>query len=351
MNATTPTIHRFPCPALLLAATLLAGCSVNHPTVTWDGRPVGSGASPAALSGPDSITAVPVKQRAWNFGSHEGMVLLTPHYRIYTTLTRHSVLDRLPLFMERALAQYTSALAHLPEPTTKLDTYLFETRGQWEAKTRQMLPDQAATFLTLGRGGFTTHGTSVLYYIGRSDTLAIAAHEGWHQYSQRTFRSPLPLWLEEGIATWMEGYVTHPDGLPRFRAWSNLERYHTLRDAVRAGQLIPLGEIMSRTPQSFLESGKNRLLIYYAQVWALTHFLCEGENARYRSALQLVLTEAAQGRLKGTGRRGSRAGTAVLVDYFDDNPADFERRYRAFVDEIVQTGGRSRIVQGRSPLD
>ena len=31
--------------------------------------------------------------------------------------------------MERALAQYTSALAHLPEPTARLDTYLFETRN------------------------------------------------------------------------------------------------------------------------------------------------------------------------------------------------------------------------------
>jgi len=330
-----------------IAFGALTACSATHPTVTWDGL---DPASPADFGPADAIVDVPVRQRPWHFTIYEGIELQTPHYRIYTTLTSDPVLDTLPLFMERALARYTTSIARLPAPGSRLETFLFETRGQWEAKTRLLLPEQASIFLALGRGGVTTRGTSLLYFIGRADTLAIAAHEGWHQYSQRTFRSPLPMWMEEGIATWMEGYVTYPDGVPKFRPWANRQRYHTLREAADAGRLIPLDELLRRTPQSFLEGGESHLLVYYAQVWALTHFLIEGEQQRYRKALQLALMDAAQGRLKHAGR-GDDRGAEILSAYIDDDLADFERRYQTFVMAISQVGGASRIVQGRSPLE
>jgi hypothetical protein len=344
---------------LLIAAVMLGGCvSDQWPADRDDGRVRAASLRDAVASAqPEPITDVPVQQRPWNFGGHTGQLITTPHYRIYTTMTRQSVIDRLPLFLERAMANYTTALAPLPEPGRHLDTYLFESRGQWEAKTRQLLPKQASIFLALGRGGFTTRGISVLYYIGRNDTLHIAAHEGWHQFSQETFRSQLPLWLEEGIATYMEGYLSHPDGLPKFRPWANRERYHALREAVQANGLLSLDAVLRRTPQSFLHESKSRLLVYYAQVWALTLFLTEGENGRYRLALQEVLLDAERGRLavEALGTRGGpggvRLGPAVLKAYFDTDVDAFERAYLQFVNKAIRTGGRDRIDQGRSPVD
>ena len=344
---------------LLIAGVTLGGCvSGRWPAAQENGAVNAASLRDAAASAsPEPITSVVVQRRPWEFAGHPGQLITTPHYRVYTTMTRQSVIDRIPLFLERALAQYTTALAPLPKPGRRVDTYLFESRSQWEAKTRQMLPKQASTFLTLGRGGFTTRGVSVLYYIGRSDTLSIAAHEGWHQFSQQTFRSQLPLWMEEGIATYMEGYTSHPDGLPKFKPWANLERYHTLREAVRANGLLPLDAVLGRTPQSFLHESKSRLLVYYAQVWALTHFLAEGENGRHRRALQEVLLDAARGRLavQALGSRGGpggvRLGPAVLKAYFDPDIEAFERAYLQFVRKAVNTGGRDRIVRGHSPVD
>jgi hypothetical protein len=338
---------------------ILGGCvSDEWPATRDDGRVNAASLRDAAASvASEPIMDVAVQRRPWTFGGHSGQLITTPHYRVYTTMTRQSVVDRIPLFLERAMAHYTTALAPLPKPGRHLDTYLFESRGQWEAKTRQLLPKQAAIFLALGRGGFTTRGVSVLYYIGRNDTLSIAAHEGWHQFSQETFRSQLPLWMEEGIATYMEGYISHPDGLPKFKPWANRERYHALREAVQADALLPLDAILSRTPQSFLHESKSRLLVYYAQVWALTHFLAEGQDGRYRQALQEVLLDAARGRLavEALGTRGGpggvRLGPAVLKAYFDTDVRAFERAYLRFVNEAVRTGGRDRIVQGRSPVD
>ena len=55
-----------------------------------------------------------------------------------------------------------------------------------------ILPDKASSFEGLGRGGFTTNGIAVLYdidgYGWHHDTLALGAHEGWHQYVQTTFK-------------------------------------------------------------------------------------------------------------------------------------------------------------------
>lgn len=302
-------------------------------------------ANPAALS---------VTREPWQFGEHTGCLICTPNHRIYTTIDNPTILDRLPLFYESALAHYTTAITRLPKPPSPLETFLFQTRTQWQHKTEQMLPDQARMFSNLGRGGFTTRGTAVLYYIDRRgrtrDTFAIAAHEGWHQYTQKTFRHQLPIWLEEGVATYMEGYRTDIEGLTEFVPTENRERAYALRDAVRNRRLIPLDDLLTRTPQSFLDSSKDSLLTYYSQVWALTRFLVEGENGRYRSALATVLTDAAEGRMisrmmtstvtAGARRMGSstpnRVGPAVVQEYFNRDMIEFERQYLAFIDELVQ---------------
>ncbi len=339
--------------AALLAAALAAAACTRESVA-----PMPTAISAEAAPLPDEITSVAVSERPWTFGTIPGRILETAHFRIHTTLDRSWVDETMPLFLERALAQYTTAIAHLPPPRSVLETYLFARRGEWEQKTRQMLSADADRYLQLGRGGFTTRGISVLYYIGprgRRDTLAIAAHEGWHQYSQGTFRHPLPVWLEEGIATYMEGFVSHPDGLPKFRPWANLERYQALRDAVRRERVIPLERLVGLRPDSLLDgdgSGES-LLRYYAQVWALVHFLVEGEDGRHRPALQQVLLDAVGGRgnrgnkLAGTGRDGR----AVLASYFGADVALMGRQYLEFVGQVVRTGGREQIVRGDRPFE
>ncbi len=337
-------------PAALMLAAALAGCA-RAPE-----RPSLAAASPApvapvpaaASAGPPG--ALPVAERSWSFGGYEGLILETPHYRLHTTLERPAFRERLPVFMEVALSHYASAIVTLPPPPEALETYLFESRHQWEAKTRQMLAEQASQYLRLGRGGFTTRGVSVLYYIGRRDTLAIAAHEGWHQFSQKTFRNPLPIWLEEGIAAYMEGYLSRPDGTPRFRPWANLERYEALRQAQRQGRLVPLRELAARRPESLLQGGGEALLAYYAQVWALVHFLVEGEEGRYRPALERLLRESAAPRAGRGGNGSTRLGTDVLQSRFNRDLAALEQEYHRFVQAVTITGGREAVVRGESPL-
>ncbi len=325
-----------------------------------------------AATGPqsiDQIAAAPERhddtprilaREPWTFSGAEGEVLRTYNYRLYTTESDRASRDRTALFLEYALRHYRTAIAPLPAPNLKLDTYLMRTRPQWERVALQLMGPQAEQLLQIQRGGFASRGIGVYYDLGLRDTLSIAAHEGWHQYTQRTFADPLPAWLEEGIATYMEGHRWSHE-TPMFLPWANVGRYDVLRDAHVTGNTIPVAELFDSHPQDFLTPTNNDVVRYYAHVWALTHFLHEGAGGRYAPAFRRLLIEASEGRSRealatklgnqaANASLARRAGPGVALTYFNDDLEEFQREFDAFVAQVVSTGSRDAIVVGRSPL-
>lgn len=296
----------------------------------------------------------------WTFADAEGEIIRTPSYRVFTTAQDRIITDRLPEFLERALDNYRTALGPLPGPPMRLDTYLLNTRPQWVRCTLQLMGAAGRPFLNIARGGFATRGVGVFYDIGPFDTLAVAAHEGWHQYTQRTFRESLPIWIEEGVATYMEGH-RWDRATPLFLPWANIERFDQLRGARSRDGLMPLDRLLSTTGEDNLARPTTQGLTYYAQVWALTHFLDEGAGGRYRASLRTLLSDAADGRLglalsnrfgEEAARNAllARVGPAVFLAYFNSDLNEADREYQAFIDVLVVAGSRDAIVAGRSPV-
>lgn len=330
---------------VVLAA--LAGCagSSSHPP-----------AAPAVVSAKADVDA-------WEFDGSPGIVLRTTHHRVFTTETDPQLVDQLPQFLEAAMAHYTTALGMLPRPTLRLDTFLLRDRTQWERLTRQVMGDEAPVYLRIQRGGFSSGGRAILWTIGRRDTLAILAHEGWHQYAQRTFRDALPGWADEGIATYMEGFVPTVEGKPPMMApWANLERFDQVRAAHESGTLIPLSRLIAASPRDLIAAGGSEALTYYGQVWALTHFLREGDGGAHRQAMLDLVADAAAGRLRRlvearaarripAGTPTERLGADVFKAYFGSDIPAMEASYAAFVRAIATDAGRSAVLLGRSPLD
>lgn len=356
---------RWSLPALLLAATIaaafsatLAGCAGPGPA-----SPTSLPATTDTESAPVDPASIVVADEPWTFESKDGRLLRTPSYKIYTTVTKPQLVDRIPVFLERCLIHYTSALCELPSPPSPMETYLLANRPQWERQTQRVMGADADVYLRIQRGGFASGGKAVLYDIGPRDTFAITAHEGWHQYTQRTFRSPLPVALEEGIATYMEGFRWSQQSAdaPRFLPWANFERFEQLRRDTAAGRLVPLAVLQQSTPQEIIAENPDRALTYYAQVWALIHFLNEGDDGKYAPALRSMLRDAAEGQLipKVRAAHGGRAASALLtrrtgvdvIGLYTGHSADsLEESYRAFIDRIVRVGSRQRIAAGESPL-
>lgn len=353
---------------------------------------------PATAIAPASV---PVTREPWTFESKPGFVYATPNYRLFTTVQSPLLVSRLPSFMETALAQYRSVLGPLPGPPGPMESYVLATRPQWVRFTQRLLGPQAEAFLKIQRGGFATRGYAVLYDVGMRDTFSLAAHEGWHQYTQRSFRQSLPVWLEEGIATYMEGYRWDQQnaGAAVFWPWANSERFEQLRRAHAAGRLMPVDRLLTTSPQELLagrlqpsarvflrpgidvpggllpgmdasvdaivDAATDDALNFYAQVWAMVHFLREGENGKYREQFAATLADAAAGRLsqrllEGGGAVGAelatgymlpRRGMLFLQASMNVEPKTLQREYTAFVDRVVSPGAKERITAGRSPLE
>lgn len=305
----------------------------------------------------------------WGFLGYDGQAVVTDHFIIRTTDRSTAIGERLPGMMEAALTHYMTALADLPKPTAPLEMFVLATRTQWQQITLQHLGERGRSLSRIGRGGYTVGGQAFLFDIGPSDTMSIASHEGWHQYTQKTFGESLPIWAEEGIATFMEGHRWTGSGVS-FSGWSNIERFDRLREAEGNGTLLPLETILNSSPDQILAMGNDAAVTYYAQVWALTHFLREGEQSKYLGPMQTMLTDAAGGHLgtrvihtlrtsgqlqQHTDRRGvfllaRTLGSQVFRTYINADLNQAESEYRMFVKRIVATGARQRIVAGQSPI-
>jgi hypothetical protein len=310
----------------LVAATLvLASCAGQPPR-----------GSPGVVT-PESWV------ETWEYAGQPGKLVRTPSYRLFTTAGDRELVARMPEFLEAALERYTTAFGPLPRPSLRLDTFLMGDRDQWETLTRQVMGADAPTYLRIERGGFASGGRALLWTIGPRDTLAIAAHEGWHQFTQRTFQQELPAWLEEGIAVWMEGFVPHPNDPARvvFNPWANPERFGQLVLAAGRNDLIPLAGLINDSPQELMARSTQGTLTYYAELWALVLFLREGEGGRYAAGLNRAVGDAAAGRLpKG----------ALLEAYIEPDATALESAYFAFVNRMVSKIRPEAIESGFPPI-
>ncbi|MGI9015468.1 MAG: hypothetical protein ACR2GY_14645 [Phycisphaerales bacterium] len=345
-------------PLLVMAAiafTCTSGCagakrtrqpaSTSVHTNAASTTPTTTTAQPNPAEQPASFAALP-----WDFEGATGIQLTSQHHRLFTTGSTHWMREGVAAFCDVALLHYRTVFCELPEPPRPLDIYLFADRPQWQRYTELLMKEHAAVYLSLGRGGYTTRGTAVLYDLGYDDTFAMLSHEGWHQYTQVAFKHPLPTWLEEGIAAWMEGRQQSPGSPIVFDAWANPHRMFSLRRAARRDALVPLIQLIDRSPQHFLQRDDEGLLTYYAQVWLLVHFLNEGEGGRYRDGLRRVLRDAANGRITSTvltalnasppGERRrlatSQLGPGVILTYFNSDLNAFALEYDAFVADVLK---------------
>jgi len=372
-----PSVQRMqsvPCipfiPHIQCIAITLLLCACASPAA--ETAAVKNPPSPAAVADPPtpSTAIAPANtivraSTAWDEGGAPGLRIRTEHYNLYLALKDPIFRGWMPTYIKACNRAYATVLGALPMPKDALDLYIFASREPWEAWTRKTLGKGAGVYLNLGRGGFTSDGVSVLYDIGRSDTLTIAAHEGWHQFSQSSLKQPLPIWMEEGLACWMEGTRITKDGEPTaFRPWRNFERWNELRGAVQDDRVLTLGELLETSPQQCLEKNKETLLSYYAQCWALIHFLNEGEGGKYQKGMKQLLQDAAEGKLAAkllssraipnpTLRQRaarSRVGNFVALEYFNADFAAFESEYNRFLGLITKRGAGDRIYRGENPL-
>lgn len=298
----------------------------------------------------------------WRAVNDRGGHVLTASHKLYFTNATSPLVRYLPVFLDSASSHYASALSDLPIATTQCLTFVTTTQNEYKVLATQHLGSDASAFVGIRRGGFSAGGIAIYMDIGLHDTLMLASHEGWHQYTQTTFIDPLPIWLDEGVATYMEGFRLAGTSVGvEFFPWANVERFDRLRLIVEANELTPLVTLLAQSPDELLKQSESRALDYYAQVWALVHFLHEYNGGAYARALASMLQDAASGRFEPVLRsrldareyevaRATRRGAGAIRAYIGRDILGIDHQYREFATGITRIGARNSVVMGESPV-
>jgi hypothetical protein len=97
---------------------------------------------------------------------------------------------------------------------------------------------------------------------------SVAYHELTHMIVAQTHRSP-PAWFNEGVAEFYSTFSLAEDGLTV--ELGHLSPEHLL--LLRRERLVPLDELLDVTTSSPLYNENDKRSIFYAQSWALVHYL------------------------------------------------------------------------------
>jgi tetratricopeptide (TPR) repeat protein len=111
----------------------------------------------------------------------------------------------------------------------------------------------------------------------------VVYHEYAHALENLNFQE-LPLWLSEGVAEFLGNSRIH-DSYVEIGA-SAPQHFHILRE----NKLIPIDVLLEVDHSSPFYNEENRTSLFYAESWALVHFLLMDPEARQKQLLQNFLS-------------------------------------------------------------
>jgi hypothetical protein len=312
--------------SLLLACVLLTGCANSTQTPIYTGP----------------IAGTSMQEEAWVFrGSDAARKLLTPHYALYTTIENDEIVQKLGQLMEGAYERYQQMVPGLTLSDRPLECYVFENRGHWARFTESRAGDDAKIYLQINRGGYTSGDTYVAYFIGDLGTYSVAAHEGFHQFLGRHFRTRPPPFLEEGLACMFEDVKWERD-LPRWDLSSNPARLASLRRSAASAALMPLGDLVGMHAGQVVDKSARHIEAFYAQSWAFARFCREARGGKYRPSLEKLLYDCAEGKAYSTSGPIDRvwhwdrsSAKPLLERYLGEDFDAIDREYQTFVAALL----------------
>jgi len=206
----------------------------------------------------------------------------TEHYRIVAESSQ-SAAEQLALEMEACWKIY-SDLFHFDgtQLTAKLKVRLFRDPDSFGKYLEKLLGQSRKDFVFIAysdpeKSELLCHPKDAQ---GAFDSSLI--HQGCIQYLKAFVANP-PVWLREGVATYLEGYV-YDAKAGTFAARPNMLWLDTLKASIRgesAFRTIPLSDLLVFTR----EMAQENLDIFYPQAWGLIQFLANAPEKPYNRIL------------------------------------------------------------------
>jgi hypothetical protein len=223
--------------------------------------------------------------------------------------------------------------------------------------TQQIMPPhQAGKVMGIQAGGFYLPrdggGACIFWNIGGLGALAVASHEGMHQFFDSQLDDQLPMWVEEGLCAVAEGYYINQAGVV-FTPDQNRGRWSQLRRVVLGNDWVAIQDLLAMDAGQAIGPRPGQALAYYAQLWALMQMI--RSDPALAEGLSQLLADAQAGRLDQTldlppgllarlprksRAYNQRVGPAAFARYISDDLDAFQKRYRRFAADLVDLPGQ-----------
>ena len=214
-----------------------------------------------------------------------------------------------------ALSQLLPGLTlNAPSPTW---IYIFKSSAALQPYQRVYqgkLLDAGGYFLAKEQGNYVAVNIQPK---SKANPTAIVYHEYFH-YVARNNYGDLPLWLHEGLAEYYSTFQV--SGNEAFVGLPIAE--HVLW--LQKNPWIPLSQLFAVDQDSKEYNESDRRGAFYAESWALTHYLLEGSPER-RSQFQELLRRTQAG----------TPGRQAFHEVFGDDPAALEREAHNYVRSYI----------------
>jgi len=220
--------------------------------------------------------------------------LKTKHYVVKTDISE-KVASNIGRAMEHMYKSYASIFRPKDVAKQPVNVIVFKAREdfrQYASDITSRPMEHVLGFYRLGYG--PTPGQIVTYRRedGGSHTLKILFHEGSHQFLMMVIgaHNPPPLWLNEGFAVYFES-SRWENGKLRTGIIPG-ERLARLQSAIRAGNHIPLADLLTRGTDTYDS-------LCYAEGWSLVYFLLKADRGAHRKRMGAFIDAIKAGRDHG----------------------------------------------------
>jgi len=126
--------------------------------------------------------------------------------------------------------------------------------------------------------GEARHYVAVRTNIDADNPYEVVYHEYTHAIMDRNFQG-LPVWLGEGLAEYFANSAIHDKEVEI----GKISPYHL--QVLQSTRLIPVDALMQAGADSPYYNEQNRATVFYAESWAIVHYLLTDPGARKRQLL------------------------------------------------------------------
>ena len=190
-------------------------------------------------------------------------------------------------------------------------------------------------------GGYFVGGEDINYIAIGLDGGASALHATYHEYAHFLIGNTIglmPVWANEGLAEVYATFQQNDGGKSVTLGMPNAQHLVLLRTSTP----IPLTDLLAVDHTSRLYNEDNRRGLFYAESWALVHYLTYGNPAR-RQQLGVYLAKLALG----------TSPDLAFRDAFQIEPPVLEQELQSYVRKFafptvrVEMGDRASLTRGK----